>query len=177
MRWWPDAARTAALAVLCGVASGCGYHVSGKATEIPKNLQTIAIPAFKNLTVRYNLTDALPEAMAREFIARTKYKVIPDEKQADMVLKGAVVRYVSFPVISDQATGRAVTIQMNVTLQVSLIRRKTNDILWTRPSFDYRQRYQISVDQTAYFEESNVGLRRLSQDVARDVVSAILENF
>jgi hypothetical protein len=42
---------------------------------------------------------------------------------------------------------------------------------------EFRQRYEISVDQLAYFEESDVALARLSQDVARTLVSSILENF
>ncbi len=155
----------------------CGYHVSGNGEKIPKSVQTIAIPAFKNLTVRYRLTDYLPQAISREFIARTRYAVVPDPDKADAILKGAVVNYVSFPVINDQATGLATVVQMNVTLQMSLTDRRTHEIIWSNPSFEYRQRYEISLDQTAYFEESNEGLHRLSNDVARDVVSAILENF
>ena len=164
-------------AVLLAALAGCGYHVAGKGEAIPKSVQTIAVPAFKNLTVRYKLTDYLPQAIGRELIARTHYAIVPDPDTADAVLKGAVVNYVSFPVISDQVTGRATIIQMNVTLQMSLINRRTNAIIWSQPSFEYRQRYEISVDQTAYFEESNDGLRRLSNDVARNVVSSILENF
>ncbi len=164
-------------AVLLAALAGCGYHVAGKGETIPKSVQTIAVPAFKNLTVRYKLTDYLPQAIGRELIARTHYAIVPDPDTADAVLKGAVVNYVSFPVISDQVTGRATIIQMNVTLQMSLINRRTNAIIWSQPSFEYRQRYEISVDQTAYFEESNDGLRRLSNDVARNVVSSILENF
>jgi hypothetical protein len=42
---------------------------------------------------------------------------------------------------------------------------------------DFRQRYEIAVDQTAYFEESDVALDRLSRDVARALVSSVLEAF
>ena len=38
----------------------------------------IAIPAFLNASNRYKLTDQLPEAIKREFIARTKYKFVSD---------------------------------------------------------------------------------------------------
>ena len=50
-------------------------------------------------------------------------------------------------------------------------------MLFTRPSFEVRERYEISVDPRAYFEESDPAMERLSRDVARSVVSAILENF
>ena len=42
--------------------SSCGYHVAGKANLVPKTVHTIAIPPFENATVRYKLSDLLPEA-------------------------------------------------------------------------------------------------------------------
>jgi hypothetical protein len=62
-------------------------------------------------------------------------------------------------------------------LQVSLRNRATNTLLFNRPNMEFRQNYEISVDSKAYFDESDVAMERLSRDVARSVVSAILENF
>jgi hypothetical protein len=158
--------------------TGCGYHVAGKADLVPKSIHTIAIPAFTNITTRYKLTDHLPEAISREFIARTRYQIINDVNEADAVLRGSVMNYVSYPVIFDQQSGRASGLQIIVTMQVTLTERATGKVLFTRPSFDVRQRYEISTTNTSqYFEESASALDRLSRDVARDVVSAILENF
>ena len=42
---------------------------------------------------------------------------------------------------------------------------------------DVRERYQISVDPGAFFEESDTAIKRASEQTARQVVSAILENF
>lgn len=158
--------------------TACGYHVAGKADLVPKGIHTIAIPAFTNITTRYKVTDHLPQAISREFIARTRYQIVNDPNEADAVLRGSVVNYVSYPVIFDQQSGRASGLQIIVTMQVSLIERATGKVIFTRPSFDVRQRYEISTTNTSqYFEESDAALDRLSRDVARDVVSAILENF
>ncbi len=88
-----------------------------------------------------------------------------------------MINYVAYPSTIDQQTGRASGLQVNVTMQISLVERATGKVLFTRPSFDVRQRYEISQTAGAYFEESDAALDRLSRDVARDVVSAILENF
>ena len=40
-----------------------------------------------------------------------------------------------------------------------------------------RERYEISIDPRAYFDESEAAMLRVSRDAARSVVSAILENF
>jgi hypothetical protein len=164
--------------ILFSVAlSSCGYHVAGKADLVPKSIHTIAIPAFANITTRYKLTDHLPEAITREFISRTRYQIVTDANQADAVLRGSIVNYVAFPTTIDQQTGRASGLQVNVTLQITLTERATGKVIYSRPNFDVHQRYELSIKAGAYFEESDAALDRLSRDVARDLVSAILENF
>ena len=156
----------------------CGYHVAGKADLVPDGIHTIAIPAFGNITTRYKLTDHLPQAISHEFIARTRYQIVNDPDQADAVLRGAVVNYASYPTLFDQKSGRASGLQVNVTMQVNLVERATGKVIYSRPNFEMHQRYEISVTSSqAYFEESAAALDRLSRDVARDLVSSILENF
>lgn len=158
-------------------ATGCGYHVAGRADLMPKTVRTIAVPAFGNATTRYRITDRLPQAITREFIARTRYQVVNDPGEADAVLYGTVVNYFVYPIIFDQTTGRASTIQVAVSMSATLVERGTGKTLFTRPSFDWKQQYEISSDPRAFFDESDVALDRLSRDVARMLVSAILENF
>jgi outer membrane lipopolysaccharide assembly protein LptE/RlpB len=167
-----------ALAAMCLALSSCGYHVAGKADLVPKDVHTIAIPPFANATVKYKLTDQLPEAISREFITRTRYKPVIDPAQADAVLHGTVVNYVAFPTVIDQATGRTSGLQVNVTLNVSLVDRSTGKTIYAQPNMQVHQRYELSItNNPQYFDESGAGLQRLSRDVARDLVSSILENF
>lgn len=159
------------------LAASCGYHTAGHADLIPKTIQTIAIPAFTNNTARYKLTDQLPEAFAREFIARTRYRVVSDPGSADAVLTGTVLSYAASPTVFDPTTGRASAIELHVSLRVNLTERATGKILFSRPSYQVRERYQISVAPTAFFEESDSALARASKEVARLVVTSILDNF
>jgi outer membrane lipopolysaccharide assembly protein LptE/RlpB len=165
------------LALAALLATACGYHVAGRADLVPKSVQTIAIPAFSNVTARYKLTDRLPEAISREFISRTRYHIVADPAQADAVLHGSVVSYSSYPTIFDPVTGRASGVQLQVTLRVSLVERASGKVLFNRPNMDVRERYQISTDPAVFFEESDAALDRASQQTARQVVSSILENF
>jgi hypothetical protein len=159
------------------LAAGCGYHVAGRTSLLPKNTKTIAIPAFGNLTTRYRLSERLPLMLGREFIRRTRYEIIADPNQADAVLTGAVVGVHAFPTVFDQRTSRAAGMQILVLLQVKLTERSTGKVLYEKPLFETRQRYEISIDPQAYFEESSAALDRVSSDVARQVVAAILEAF
>ena len=73
--------------------SSCGYHVAGRTDVLPKNIRTIAIPAFGNATTRYKIANLLSVAITREFISRTRFRIVTDPDQADAVLSGAVINY------------------------------------------------------------------------------------
>lgn len=164
-------------ASLALLLSSCGYRFAATDTALPKTVHTIAIPAFANLSTRYKLTDQLPELIAREFLTRTRYKVVPDVDTADAILRGAIINYAFYPTIFDPANGRAAYAELHVTLTVSLTERATGKVLFNRPNFDVRETYQISPQATQYFEESDPALKRAGEQVARSVVSAVLENF
>ncbi|MDP9114208.1 MAG: LPS assembly lipoprotein LptE [Acidobacteriota bacterium] len=158
-------------------ASACGYRTAGHADLVPKTIHTIAIPAFGNATTRYKLTDQLPQAIAREFIARTRYRIVSDPDTADAVLSGSVLTYTSFPTVFDPKTTRASAVEVHVTMRLDLVERATGKKLYSRPNFEMRERYQISIDPAAFFEESDAALARASEQTAQQVVSAILNNF
>ena len=161
----------AAITTLCS----CGYHVAGKSNLLPQSVHIIAVPAFSNITTVYKVTDQLSQAVTREFISRTKYQITADPKGADATLTGAVVQIQTFPTVYDPVTFRAANVEVHVNLRVRLV-DKSGKTLFDRP-IEARERYEVSVDPKVYFDESENALRRLSQDVAKTVVSAILENF
>ena len=97
MRW------LIAAAALALTTHGCGYRVAGRGDLVPSNVRTIAIPAFANNTTRYPLTENLPAAIGREFISRTRYRVVAKPENADAVLQGAVLNYISYPAVVDTA--------------------------------------------------------------------------
>jgi hypothetical protein len=170
----------AACAIL--LASSCGYHAAGRGDIIPKTVHTIAIPAFSNVTTHYKLTDQLPEAITREFISRTHYGIVTDTNNADAILEGAVLNYQSFPTIAipspvDHVTLIATTVEVHVILRLSLRERTTGKILYTRPYYEIREHYEISIDPRAFFDESDAALARASKQTAQQVVSSVLEAF
>jgi len=167
----------AALPGLVWIAAGCGYHVGSHDDALPKNIKTIAVPAFSNATTRYQLGLLLPEDISREFISRTRYAVVTDPTKADAVLRGAILAAGAYPITADPTSARATVIEAIVTLQLTLYDRSTGKPIWSRPNAAFRERYEVSLDPSKYFEEGSTAMRRLSQDVAREVVSGVLEKF
>jgi outer membrane lipopolysaccharide assembly protein LptE/RlpB len=157
--------------------TACGYHTAGHADLMPKTIHTVCIPAFRNATSRYKLTDRLPEAISREFIARTRYAIVSDCTQADAVLSGSVLNYLANQTVVPVSTGRATAADVHVILTVSFTERATGKVLYNNTNFSINERYEISTDPIAYFEESDAGLNRVAVQVSRQVVSAILNKF
>ncbi|MGH9581802.1 MAG: LPS assembly lipoprotein LptE [Bryobacteraceae bacterium] len=157
--------------------TSCGYHVGGKAVLMPKAIRTIAIPAFQNATTDYKLTDALPEAIGREFLARTHYRVVNDPADADAVLQGSINRVVEAPIIFDPASGSPSSAEVLVFVTMKLVERGTGRVLYSSANTVYHENYAYANDPHQYFDESGPALMRLDRNLARDLVSSILEDF
>ena len=163
-----------------GAAAGavsCGYHVGGKADLVPKSVQTIAIPAFVSGSVRYRLTDVLPQQIGREFIARTRFRIIDNPGEADAVLNGTVNAAQVYPTVLDPNSGIATSVQVVVVVTINFVERATAKILYSRPNMAVRHNYSIAVNPHQFFDESGPAFDRVSRDLAHDIVSAIVENF
>jgi TolB-like protein len=153
--------------------TGCGYRVAGTTNLVPGNVQTIAVLPWANVSTQYKLSDYLAESVTRELIARTHYKIVADPTKADAVLYGAVANvFAGVTVATTRSTGAQLVVQLQVRLT-----DKTGKVIYDRPSLDFRERYEITVDPKQYFDESQAAAQRLSRDVARTVVSSILEDF
>ncbi|MBV8729027.1 MAG: LptE family protein [Acidobacteriia bacterium] len=158
-------------------AVGCGYHVSGQSDLLPKSIKTIAVTGFQNVTTRYQLARLLPEDISREFLERTRYKVVADPAKADAVLNGTVQNFVFFPSTFDTATGRSTGVYIIVNLRLTLTDRATNELIINWPAVDFRERYEVSENPQQYFDESGTAMMRLSKDVAKNIVTAVLQKF
>lgn len=144
---------------------------------MPANVHTIAIPAFGNKTTTYRVEQLLTEAVIREFITRTKYRVVnsatPD---ADATLTGTVLGSTIAPVTFDSQTGRASTALVTVNMSVRVVGRD-GKVLFENPGYLFREQYQVSRELSSFFEEQSPAFDRMSRDFARTLVSNVLEAF
>jgi lipopolysaccharide assembly LptE-like protein len=155
----------------------CGYHVAGTGDRLPPEVKTIAVPIFVNKSPRYRIEQTIAKAVTREFVERTSYRITPDPREADAVLEGTVKDVRAGVVTFDLNTGRASTMQIQVTAEVRLVNLHTHKNLFANSNYIFREQYQISPSESGLFEEDQPALERLSRDLARTLVTAILENF
>jgi hypothetical protein len=151
--------------------------VAGQATPITPDVKTIAVPAFKNLSSTFRIEQQLTAAVTREFLERTHYRVVANPADADAVLKGTVKEVHARAITFDNNTGLATSLQVQVTADVKLEDVHSHKLLFSNSNYVYREEYQVSQTPAALFEEDKPALDRLSRDLARTLVTDILENF
>ena len=167
----------AVLAVSGIFMNACGYHTAGHAARIPTEIKTIAIPAFTNKTQTYKVEQLITAQVVREMITRTKYHVVYDTTSgADATLRGVITQTELSPLTYDSVTGRASSAIVVVHMDVALVDSK-GKVLYANPNYLFREQYQVSREISSFFEEESPAIQRLSRDVAKTLVSDILESY
>jgi hypothetical protein len=144
---------------------------------LPPDIKTIAVPIFTNRSSTFRIEEKLATAVTREFIERTKFRITPNPAGADAVLRGTVKEVRKGVITYDLTTGNASSFQIQVTAEVTLEDLHSKQVVYANPNFVFREEYQVSQINAQLFEEEQAALDRLSRDVARTLVTAVLENY
>jgi hypothetical protein len=139
------------------------------------------VPLFLNSTQVFDVERRLTERVRSEFIGRGRYRVLPDAAGADAVLTGEITSITLTPSSFNdlqQATRYAIV----VTTRLEFKDLKANKVLWSNPSWQFREEYEVTnvtnpTDVNAFFGQESNALDRIAQNFARSAVSAILEAF
>ncbi|SPE32548.1 conserved hypothetical protein [Acidobacteriia bacterium SbA2] len=174
---WPSRRAFTFCFLLSAFFLSCGYHVAGRGDRLPPDIKTIAVPIFTNQSSTFRIEQKLAAAVTREFLERTKFQVTTNPAGADAVLKGAVKEVSRGVITYDLTTGRASSLQIQVNADVKLLDLHSNKVVYANPNFVFREEYQVSQTTSGLFEEDQAALDRLSRDVARTLVTDLLENF
>jgi len=164
-------------AVLClAPLAGCGYHVAGAATQIPANVQTLAVPVF---TTRGQAQTEMvfTRAVIRELNTRTRYRVLTgDSADADATLRGTILSETTAPLTYDSTSGETSSYLITFTVKVVLTARDGR-VLYQNDTLTFREQYQSTQDLTGFIREDTPAVQRLAASFARAVVSDMLESF
>jgi hypothetical protein len=129
------------------------------------------------LSTTFRIEQQLTSAVTREFLERTRFRVLPNPADADAVLKGTVKDVRTRAVTFDTNTGRATSLQVTVTAAVELEDLHSHKVLFSNSNYVFREEYQVSESPSALFQEDKPALERLARDLARTLVTDIIENF
>ena len=171
----------ALIVALTTLTPGCGYALAGRGSFLPADIRVVGIPLLENRTTTPRLEQILTDKVRTEFINRGKYTIIPTTAGADAVLSGAIMSLRVEAVGLDQQ--RASRYQFTVTMRVQFTDSRNSQTLWSNDVLTFREEYDLrnrgagQVDGTVLLEQEGPATDRMATDLARTVVSAILEAF
>ncbi len=171
------AARWLLLSLFALSLAGCGYHSVGAATHLPQGTRTLAVPVFAIRTTNNHTETIMTEAVVREFLTRTRLRVVPSsDAAADAVLHGTILSQTVVPLTYNSQTQESSSFLITIVVAVKLT-AQDGRLLYSNDNYVFRQQYQSTTDLTTYLEEDPAAVARLSRDFARALVADILESF
>jgi outer membrane lipopolysaccharide assembly protein LptE/RlpB len=177
MRWFAGFAVAALAAVTSLGLSGCGYHTLGAATHLPPDVKTLAVPVFATRTDSNGTETALTDAVVREFITRTRFRVTTNSgSDADAVLHGTILKQNVMPLTYNAATQQSSSFIITIVASVTLTAHDGR-VLYENKNYVYREQYQSSTDLPTFIQEDPAAIQRLSHEFARQLVADILEGL
>jgi hypothetical protein len=169
------------LLAACAV-SGCGYALAGRGSFLPADIRTVGIPKLVNRTTFFQVEETITEKVRTEFIGRGKYAVTPEAVGADAVLTGEITSISVQPVgFTDQQLGSRYL--FTLAMRVQFTDARTSEVLWSNEALVFREEYELAtrsstaVQGDTFLEQERSSVDRIATDVARSVVTAILEAF
>jgi hypothetical protein len=163
-------------------ASGCGYALAGRGSFLPADIKVVGIPLLENGTTLARVEQQMTEKIRTEFIDRGKYTIVPTTSGADAVLSGAITS-IAFQEVGLTGQQLASRLLFIVTMRVQFTDSRTSQVLWSNEALTFREEYDLKtrsngqVDGAVLLEQEGPAFERLATDLARTVVSAILEAF
>ena len=158
-------------------AGGCGYHTLGGATHLPQGVRTLAVPVFQTKTTLNHTETTMTQAVVRELLTRTRLRVVPSsDPDADATLHGTILSQVVTPLTYNSVTQESSSFLITVLVSAKLV-AQDGHVLYANDNYVFRQQYQSTTDLTTYLQEDPAAMQRLSEDLARALVSDMLESF
>ena len=173
----------AVLVVVGGMpTSGCGYALAGRGAFLPDYIRTVGIPQLENSTNFFQVEQVLSEKIRSEFIGRGKYSVLSNAEGSDAVVTGQVTSITVQPVgfTDQQLASRYLFI---LSMKVAFTDARTNQVLWSNDSLIFREEYELTtrgntaIEGSVFLDQERSSFDRIANDVARTVVTAIVEAF
>jgi len=174
--------RAAVVLVAVLLTSHCGYSLAGRGSFLPTNIRVVGIPLLENRTPYTQIEQKITDKIRTEFINRGKYQIVPAAAGADAVLSGTITGLITQAVgLNNQqlATRQLFTITMRVQFTDS----RNGQLLWSNDALTFREEYDTrtatngQIEGSVLLEQEGPAVDRLATDLAKNVVTAILEAF
>lgn len=161
--------------ILASAGAACGYYFVGQETNLPPDIQSLAIPIFINQTDQIGLESEVTRALLEKF-ASSKRLAIREQKFADAILTGRVKSFNTTSVAVTKGFFITSGYRATVIIEVLLQRGDNGQILW-KEEISEAWNYPVGADlaQTDYNKKE--AMRQIALLLAERVHEMVLGGF
>lgn len=134
--------------------------------------RTLAVPTFANASNEFRIEQRLTEAVRRELIRNTQFRVVPGPT-GDVVVRGSVLGISTAPTIFTDR-GRAIVYSVAVTVGVVVIDTADSSILVEENRQTFRESFEVSNDSAEFVPEDTAAIDRLAGQFASYLTASLL---
>ena len=158
------------LPLLILFSGGCGYKLATKRANAGEG-RTIAVPTFTNSSTTFRVEQRLSEALRRELIQRTRYKVVSGPS-GDVIVSGEVLRYGASP--STIISGRASSYIISVDVKIVVTDTRTGEVLYQNPDMRFQENFEMAPKSAEFVPEEPAAVDRVAGAFAASLVAAMI---
>jgi hypothetical protein len=164
--------RLGVVALLLVSLWGCGYRPLGAAPPDSQVRPTLAIPLFANRSTEVGLEAIFATALINAFAQTRAVKVIPGDREADLVLEGKVRSMDNTSVAFDSITQSSVR-RVSLRVEITLRKKKGDKVLWKDSQY-LQEDYVVDPNYHLGEATKTEGIHRAAITLARRVLDKVL---
>jgi outer membrane lipopolysaccharide assembly protein LptE/RlpB len=161
--------------LLLMVLAGCGYHLQGRNTELPGGVRTLYIELLANATYKPFLENEVTNAVVERFSRNPRVQIVEDRNRADAVLSGAITGYGRYA-LSFSQDDQIAEYRSQMRLEAVLRRADNAEALW-KGNVEWAEEFRSNTDKTLQEDRENAAILAISQRLAEELYSRMIDNF
>jgi hypothetical protein len=149
--------------------TGCGYTAQSR---LPEGITTIAVPVFRNQTLRKDIDRELAQALRKEIRAKTSLKIVDiKDRAAQSVLEGEILELHLSKLREDDAD-QVIEYRLSLQADVSLRDLRTDTVIRSEKNLSRNAEFLVSKGET-------IGQAREEavRELAREIVGRVLTRW
>ncbi|OEU63213.1 MAG: hypothetical protein BA870_08905 [Desulfuromonadales bacterium C00003094] len=161
--------------LLALVLSACGYRLQGRSDALPGDVRSLYVELFRNDSYEPYLENSVTNEVVGRFARHDRLELVEDASLAEGILGGRIVGY-SNSALSYNQDDNIAEYRSKMTVKAVLRRVGNGEVLW-KGSVVWQEDYPVSSDKTVQDDREQAAIQEISQRLADELFSHMIDNF
>ncbi len=153
----------------------CGYHLPGRGTSLPDDVQTVYVEPFENKTTEPFLETPLTNEVRDQFSRRRTVEVVGSPDLADAILTGTIVSYRSSTVSYDRDDD-ITEYRATMIVDAALTRANGEEVIW-QGTVRWNEEFYANDDRAQQDYNETLAQEDLHRRLAQEIYNSLTDNF